>query len=142
MSQVIQIKRRTIGPGEPANLNLAELAYNTSGSVLYVGGTGNAVHLLVGAERQLELVGAQTIVPGSKKTIQIYDLILLGGAPNQYVMTDGAGNLSFVPAITTQAGLVPVSPPVAGGNNVQTALQGLMAEIDALKARVAVLEGS
>jgi hypothetical protein len=141
MAQTIKIKRRTIGAGSPSNLELAELAFNTTGNVLYIGGIGNAVNLLVGAERQLELTGDQTIAAGSKKTINIYDLIVLGGSPGNYVQTDGEGNLTFAPALTTAASFVPVTPAVLGTSNVQAALEALVTEIEALKARVAALEG-
>jgi hypothetical protein len=142
MGQTIKIKRRTIGAGSPSNLELAELAYNTTGHVLYIGGIGNAVHLLVGSDRQLELTGEQTIVAGSKKTINIYDLILLGGNAGNYVQTDGNGNLTFAPAVSPAASLVPVTPAVLSKSNVQAALEALANEIVLLKARVAVLEGS
>jgi hypothetical protein len=136
MSQVIQIKRRIGGLGEPSGLALAELAYNTVENVLYIGSTGSTVQVLVGPSRQLELTGDQTIAIGARKTIHVNDLKVLGGADGYYIKTDGNGNIMFAQAIAALASQVPVSPPVGGADNVQAALQSLQDQIDALAALV------
>jgi hypothetical protein len=80
------------------------LAYNKTAGVgvagpdsLYVGdgGAGSAgVHLLVGATRQVELAGTQTI--SGDKTIAIANLHVTGGVNGDVISTNGSGTLSFV----------------------------------------------
>lgn len=84
---------------------MGELAYNqpnvvepnNRSDVLYVG-DGASVLELVGAARQLELWGNQTILPGSQKTISVNDLKLTGGQPDWLLTTDGNGNISWTNA--------------------------------------------
>lgn len=101
----ISILNRIGAPGAPSFLSPGELAYNqpeTTAPVepldaLYIG-NGTSVSVLVGRARQLELWGAQTIVPGSPKTINVEDLKVIGGEPEWVLQTDGNGNLSFTSA--------------------------------------------
>lgn len=101
----ISILNRIGEPGAPSFLSPGELAYNQPEAVapvepldaLYVG-NGTSVSMLVGAGRQLELFGAQTIVPGSAKTINVEDLKIIGGQPDWVLVTDGNGNISFTNA--------------------------------------------
>lgn len=101
----IQLLNRIGTPGAPLFLSGGELAYNQPDSpppveaddVLYVG-NGTGINVLVGNTRQLELWGDQTILAGSKKTIDVTDLKLTGGQPNWLLVTDGNGNLSFTNA--------------------------------------------
>lgn len=93
MSQTIQIKRRTTGLGQPTTLAPGELSYNSLDKTLVVGDAAGVPQVLVGASRQVELAGIQSI-PGTK-VMFIDNLKLNGGAANQFIKTDGAGNISF-----------------------------------------------
>lgn len=101
----IQLLNRIGAPGAPLFLSAGELAYNQPDSsapieavdVLYVG-NGVGINVLVGNERQLELWGNQTILPGSQKTIDVTDLKLTGGQPDWLLTTDGNGNISWTNA--------------------------------------------
>lgn len=106
MAGVIRIKRRIggAGPAAPTALAEGEMAFNhpatgtdTTNGALYIGGTSNVLQL-VSANRQLELTGNQTVQAGSQKTINVADLKLTGGANNDILSTDGAGNLRFTGA--------------------------------------------
>jgi hypothetical protein len=100
--QVTKLKRRTTGPGSPPTLEPGEMAYNTTGHTIVIGDATSTVVPLVGANRQVELAGPQTIT--GQKTIAAANLKVTGGQPNTLLATDGFGNLSFVP---------PPSPPAA-----------------------------
>lgn len=101
----ISILNRVGAPGAPPVLGQGELAYNqpdvsepnNRSDVLYVG-DGASVLELVGAARQLELWGNQTILAGSQKTISVDDLKLTGGQPDWLLTTDGNGNISWTNA--------------------------------------------
>lgn len=87
-----------LAAGEPAFIDpqLAVTDGTDGGSTLTVGttvGGAAATRLLVGASRQVELAGAQTIT--GVKTIDIANLKITGGATGQGITTDGNGNLSF-----------------------------------------------
>jgi hypothetical protein len=65
-------------------------------------GDGTAFQVLVGAKRQLELSGNQTIASGTKTwaagaklAIEVADLNVKGGAAGDVIVTDGAGNLTW-----------------------------------------------
>jgi hypothetical protein len=99
----IQLLNRIGQPGAPLFLSAGELAYNqpdpedpqNPGSVLYAGNS-MAVEVLVGATRQVELYGDQTIT--GIKTIDIADLKITGGQDQWLLQTDGAGNISWTNA--------------------------------------------
>lgn len=64
---------------------------------------GTAHKVLVGPSRQVELIGAQAIV--GRKTFSLASLGITGGAANDHLVTDGAGQLAWEPlasaAVTT-----------------------------------------
>lgn len=94
MAQVIQIRRRTTGAaGAPSILQPGELAYHYIGNLLYIGDGASAVQVLVGPTRQVEVSGDQAIT--GKKTIDVANLKLTGGAFGNVLVTDGAGNLAY-----------------------------------------------
>lgn len=101
----ISILNRVGAPGAPPTLGQGELAYNqpdvltpnNRSDVLYVG-DGASVLELVGAGRQLELWGVQTIEVGATKTIAVEDLKILGGGADFILTTDGQGNISWTNA--------------------------------------------
>ncbi|PWT77502.1 MAG: hypothetical protein C5B60_02390, partial [Chloroflexi bacterium] len=100
--QLISIRRRIGTPGAPPTLLEGELAYNADdqtpvGHQLFIG-DGVGVQTLVSQTRQVELTGAQSIV--GEKTIGINLLKIIGGAVDQHIATDGAGNLSFAGPVT------------------------------------------
>lgn len=97
MPQQIQIKRKTT-EGPPDTLAPGELAYRQTGQILYIGDGTSAVQDLVSADRQVELEGDQAIT--GAKTIDVANLKLTGGAPDNLLTTDGDGNLAFVTAPT------------------------------------------
>jgi hypothetical protein len=97
----IQVMTRIGGtPGAPPTLLPGQLAYNqpdvtdptVPGDILYIG-DGLNVTELVGRDRQVELWGDQTIT--GQKTIDISDLKITGGEANDFLTTDGQGNLAF-----------------------------------------------
>ena len=91
MAQTIQIKRRLGGAaGAPATLDPGEPAFNDNGITLHIGGsTAASPHLLIGATRQVEIAGAQTIT--GVKTIDVDDLKITGGTAGAVLTTDGTG---------------------------------------------------
>jgi hypothetical protein len=99
----IQILSRIGAPGPPGSLLAGQLAYNqpeplnpqVPGDALYIG-NGNSVEMLVGAARQVELYGAQTIT--GTKTIDVADLKITGGENQWLLQTDGLGNISWTNA--------------------------------------------
>ncbi len=109
MSTIIQIKRNVGNTvvAEPTLLS-GELAFAKGGftstgpdNALIVG-DGTAFQVLVGAKRQLELSGNQTIASGTKTwaagaklAIEVADLNVKGGAAGDVIVTDGAGNLTW-----------------------------------------------
>jgi hypothetical protein len=109
LSTIIQIKRNVGNTvvAEPTLLS-GELAFAKGGftstgpdNALIVG-DGTAFQVLVGAKRQLELSGNQTIASGTKTwaagaklAIEVADLNVKGGAAGDVIVTDGAGNLTW-----------------------------------------------
>lgn len=99
----IQLLNRIGTAGAPPSLLAGELAYNqpdtndptAPGDVLYAG-DGINVNTLVGAARQVELAGAQTIT--GIKTIDVSGLKILGGGQGYLLETDGSGNLTWTNA--------------------------------------------
>jgi trimeric autotransporter adhesin len=99
----IQVMTRIGTPGAPPALLPGQLAYNqpnfqnetTPADVLYIG-DGQTVIELVGAGRQVELWGNQTIT--GEKTIDVTDLKLTGGEADWLLTTDGDGNISWTNA--------------------------------------------
>jgi hypothetical protein len=99
----IQVMTRIGAPGAPPTLLPGQLAYNqpdiqtpqTPGDILYVG-DGLNVNELVGAGRQVELWGDQTIT--GTKTIDVTNLKLTGGQAQWLLTTDGDGNISWTNA--------------------------------------------
>jgi hypothetical protein len=98
---VIQIKRRIggVAVAPPASLNPGEMLFNTVGftgagpNSLWID-NGTAFVPLVDSTRQVEIAGAQTI-NGIKTFAAVTNLRVLGGAPDDVLITDGAGNLRF-----------------------------------------------
>jgi hypothetical protein len=112
----MQVNRRIGTPGAPTVLAEGQLSYNDIDPTeplgfdsLYIGSTdttpGDTIKMLVGATRQVELAGAQTIT--GAKTIAIANFHLTGGAANNILTTDGVGGLSWSAAPT--GGLLTVS---------------------------------
>ena len=112
MATKIQILRNigNTAVAEPTLL-AGELAYAKGGFTTKLGsnvliiGDGTANHLLIGPGRQLELTGNQTIASGTKTfaagaklAIGVADLSITGGAANEVLTTDGAGNLTWAVA--------------------------------------------
>jgi hypothetical protein len=109
MATILQIKRNVGNTvvAEPTLL-AGELAFAKGGftstgpdNALIVG-DGTAFQVLVGAKRQLELSGNQTIASGTKTwaagsrlAIEVADLNVKGGAAGDVIVTDGAGNLTW-----------------------------------------------
>lgn len=99
----ISVLNRIGTPGAPPVLLPGELAYNqptvfepnNRSDVLYVG-DGASVLELVGAARQVELWGDQTIT--GIKTIDIANLKITGGGSDYLLTTDGNGNLTWTNA--------------------------------------------
>lgn len=100
MPATIQIRRRLGSAGAPTVLAPGELGYNDPGGAaadaLYIGTTPPGVKTLISATRQVELAGAQTIT--GIKTFPLTNLRILGGANNNILSTDGAGNLEWTAA--------------------------------------------
>ena len=124
MAQIIRIKRR-IGNATPptaAQVTEGELAYHRATAAgaaaaadnLWIG-DGTGAHLLVGAARQLEVAGAQTVL--GLKTFAVTDtpanntLSITGGAGGNVLTTNGGGQLSWA---ATPPATVQVVPPVSG----------------------------
>jgi hypothetical protein len=134
----ISLLNRIGAPGAPLFLSTGELAYNqpdpnnpeTPGSVLYAGNSVS-VEVLVGAERQVELYGTQTIT--GIKTIDVADLKITGGAAADFLTTDGAGNLSFT-SVTPGAGLTEVATDgvTLAGNGTSTSPMSVVPETVAI----------
>jgi hypothetical protein len=117
MSTKIQILRN-VGTAVVAVPTLleGELAYAKGGFVAgapngLVIGDGAAHQVLIGADRQLELTGNQTIASGAKTfaagaklAIEVADLNVKGGAAGDVIITDGAGNLFFGAAASSVTG--------------------------------------
>jgi hypothetical protein len=103
VATILQILNRIGTPGAPTSLAAGELGYNqpdtadptTPGDALYIG-DGININTLVGAARQVELYGDQTIT--GIKTIGITDLQITGGAAGNILSTNGLGVLSWIPA--------------------------------------------
>ena len=99
----IQILRRIGGAAAaPASLVVGQMALDFPASgldadegALYAG-DGTDVFTMVSAARQVELAGDQTI--SGNKSISIANLKITGGANNDIISTDGAGNLTFTTA--------------------------------------------
>jgi hypothetical protein len=68
---------------------------------------GTAIVPLISPQRQVELVGAQTIT--GPKTFSLASFLLTGGAPDNVLITDGAGNLRFGPQTVAGGGIVAVN---------------------------------
>lgn len=111
----MQIRRRVGFAGAPtgADLVVGQLGYHKDlTDDLYVGDGTNAV-VLVSPTRQVELAGAQTIT--GAKTFSPTSFHLTGGANNNILTTDGAGNVSWTAA--PSGGLLSVSTDTTLGGN-------------------------
>ena len=109
----MQILRRVGGaPAAPASLVIGQLALNVPSTgldadegALYAG-DGTDVLLMVGAARQVELTGDQTI--SGNKSISVANLKITGGANNDILVADGTtGDLRWTSA--PAGGLLTVS---------------------------------
>jgi len=103
MTQVIQIKRKFTGAGVPATLAPGELAYNSTGDKLYVGGDLATVRGLVGSERQLEVHAASPAqtVAGGAKTFPLAGLKIPGGNVGEFLSISNAdGTLAYAPMVS------------------------------------------
>jgi hypothetical protein len=97
----IQLRRHIAGGAiaPPAALNPGEPFFNLPGftgsgpNSLWID-NGTALIPLVDAARQVELAGAQTI-NGVKTFAGVANLRVIGGQPDDVLITDGAGNLRF-----------------------------------------------
>jgi hypothetical protein len=100
----MQVKRRIGTAGAPPVLAEGQIGYNdpqvaANDDALYIGSTASGspvIRTLVSSTRQVELGGAQTIT--GAKTIGVANLKLTGGANNNILTTDGAGNLAWTAA--------------------------------------------
>lgn len=109
----MQIKRRIGTAGAPPTLAEGQLGYNdpavaANDDALYIGsedGGTPVVRTLVSHLRQVEIAGAQTIT--GAKTFSTTSFHLTGGANNNMLVTDGAGNVSWTAA--PSGGLLAVS---------------------------------
>lgn len=128
----MQINRRLGAGGAPTALAEGQLSYNDPSVVaydglmiandhLYVGSQDSTsapqIRTLIGADRQVELAGAQTIT--GAKTIAANLFHLTGGGANDILQTDGAGNLTWTAA--PSGGLLSVATGPLGtltGNGV------------------------
>lgn len=109
---VMQVRRRLGSAGAPTTLADGQFGYNDPGTAandaalyasddsLYIGSEDSnsdpVVRLLVGASRQVELAGAQTIT--GAKTFSPTSFHLTGGANNNILTTDGSGGVSWTAA--------------------------------------------
>jgi hypothetical protein len=106
MPSVIQVRRAgtttpvviptTVGAnGEPfyARGGFSNLPVHVVATNDLIISDGTAFQVLVGATRQVELAGAQTI--SGRKTISMANLSIPGGVAGDVIVTDGAGNLSW-----------------------------------------------
>jgi hypothetical protein len=130
MPSVIQFKRQVAsGAVAPvaADVVLAEPAYtdpsaggNGAGDYLSIGhGGAIAPSVLVGAARQLELHGVQTVATGApnKKNFDLTNLGIAGGSNGAVLTTDGANTLSWV---TAPPATVVTAAPISGDGLVAT----------------------
>lgn len=109
----MQIKRRIGSAGAPTTLAEGQLAYGdpqvaANDDALYIGsdvGGTPTVRTLVSNTRQVELAGTQTIT--GVKTFSPTSFHLTGGANNNILATDGAGNVHWTAA--PSGGLLNVS---------------------------------
>jgi hypothetical protein len=146
MAQSIRIKRRIGGAaGAPGALVIGELGFNDTGNTLDIGtgldigpGPNSDVRRLVGADRQVELTGAQdiagvkTIIAGGGITTPVASLRVTGApAANSYLRAAAGfatGDLEFgtLPA----GGLLAVSvePPITGDGTAGDPLEIEMAD--------------
>jgi len=109
MPQIIRLKRNVTTANAPGTLDPGELAYTKMGGHnLYIGDDTVTVNTLVSANRQVELTGNQGPINGTKtfgptgivSIDDVANLLLPGGNAGEFLATDGAGNLSFAPALT------------------------------------------
>ena len=120
MAQTIQLKRRIGGAATMTGVELeeGEPAFNDNGESLWIGGEdGDVNHLLVGAARQIELVGAQTVTTGAgnAKTFDMTNFKLLGGASGN-VLSRGAtdGDVAWAAAPSTAVIHTPATSGLTG----------------------------
>lgn len=121
MAQILRIKRH-LGAKQaptPAQVGVGEMAYNKHEAAgagghndLWIG-DGTAAHLMVGADRQVEITGDQNVA-GIKTFASMVSLP--GGAANNVLSTNGAGALSWVapvavPPALTLKGEFNATPP-------------------------------
>jgi hypothetical protein len=90
--QRFDIESAATGAMTPGELCFIDFGGNEG--ELYLGTVGGSSTTLVSSDRQVEVVGDQTIT--GNKTIDIGNLKVTGGASGQMLSTDGAGNLSWV----------------------------------------------
>lgn len=106
----MQVNRRLHSAGAPTTLQVGQLSWNDPGTVdtpvandtvLYIGSEDSSsapiVRTVVGATRQVELAGAQTIT--GLKTIAVTNLHITGATANQILTaTDATGALHWTNA--------------------------------------------
>jgi hypothetical protein len=122
MVQVIQIKRKFTGPGNPPVIAPGELAFNSTGNTLVIGDAANTALPLVSAVRQVEMTGDQPGITGTKTLAATgflamplpANLKVNGGAAGNTLTTDGAGNLAWAPAVTASQQFVGSFDAAAG----------------------------
>ena len=149
----IQLRRSLAGqiaPPGPGTGLPAEPIYSLGGFTAalpaHTGGNELAIHngtayaSLIGPQRQVELIGVQTV--GGRKTFTLGSISITGGQLGEVLTTDGAGTLSWGPGggnaptynfnigLTETGGVVdllPATPTVIGGVFVgATAASGLI----------------
>jgi hypothetical protein len=125
MPQQILIKRNMTAVAVPGALGPGELAVNISGAAnnLYVGDAVGTALALVNPSRQVETSGNQGPITGTKTfgptgvlaLDDVANLLLPGGNAGEFVSTDGAGNLTFAPALTQAQQFVGSADGATGG---------------------------
>jgi hypothetical protein len=147
VAQLIQIKRRLGGAAAPlgpasGDVEAGELAYNDNGHTLHIGGAGTpaAVHTLIGANRQVELTGPQTITTGvgNAKTFDTTNLRITGGAAAGNILARGTndGDLVWVSAPGAGTVAVEVEDPgsLTGDGTLSDPLDAIRATVTQIQA--------
>jgi len=115
--KIVRIARRFGGAaGSPATLANGLLAFNDNGGTLDVGGPGNAVHHIVGADLQIYRTGIQTIETGAAnlKTFDVTNFNIAGGSTGNMLTKTAGGGVQWSSAPSGGLLAVDVDDPLDG----------------------------